>query len=429
MLASDDFKKIEVENSIYWFNANLGLVCIGPSKKSDFDKLLTNDFFKLKQNLANQKKSTSKSIILLITEKCNLACSYCYSQGGIRNPKKMDFNTAKKVIDYQINSIEEGTGNKNLVIFFHGDGEPTQNFDLIKDVTAYVKLECGIKGIIPTFKLFTNGVFNNEISQFIINNNFNLIVSIDGVEHIHDKHRYFDDGRGSFSYMIENSRNLIRNKINIRARFTVTEHNVNKMLDTVIFLKNEGFKGIVFEPVKKSIRTIENSIKPVDFDCYTSSLCRCIEYGYTNSIDIGCFHELRHSSIWERVKSKNSSFCGASGNFFLVSPDGDIRSCFESNANPYTYGHISDNSLIINQQSLKKLQLRTVDNITKCSECYAKFSCAGGCSYNSIIKNNQYMDIDTSYCKSNKSIIAKTIDVIYKNAHLDKNEILSLYEI
>lgn len=45
-----------------------------------------------------------KQITLVITEQCNLDCAYCYENR--KSFKKMDFGTAKKIIDKELTDEE-----------------------------------------------------------------------------------------------------------------------------------------------------------------------------------------------------------------------------------------------------------------------------------------------------------------------------------
>lgn len=74
-----------------------------------------------------------KSIMLLVTYKCNLRCTYCYE------PKKLDFkmSTAKAmdIISQQLNLLDDAVD--TFEIQFMG-GEPLLEFPLIKEVSEWV---------------------------------------------------------------------------------------------------------------------------------------------------------------------------------------------------------------------------------------------------------------------------------------------------
>lgn len=71
-----------------------------------------------------------KTILLTITNKCNLNCIYCYE--GMKNSKEMSFEIAKGIIEKELGEDENGIH----LIEFHG-GEPFLNFSLMKQVCEW----------------------------------------------------------------------------------------------------------------------------------------------------------------------------------------------------------------------------------------------------------------------------------------------------
>ena len=66
------------------------------------------------------------TLMLTVTEKCNLNCVYCYE--GVKSEKIMPFEVAKKAVTDTFNLLDESD---TLIITFHG-GEPLTAFGLIK---------------------------------------------------------------------------------------------------------------------------------------------------------------------------------------------------------------------------------------------------------------------------------------------------------
>lgn len=144
------------------------------------------------------------NLILQVTQNCNLRCEYCvysgkYNQREHQN-RKMTFDIAKKGIDFLLAHSKE---RDNIYIGFYG-GEPMLEMDLIKKCVKYAKMVFEGKKIF--FNYTTNGtLFTEEILDFIVENNFNIMVSVDGPKDIHDKFRKFArNGQGSYDILIHN---------------------------------------------------------------------------------------------------------------------------------------------------------------------------------------------------------------------------------
>ncbi|MDY8095858.1 radical SAM protein [Paenibacillus polymyxa] len=140
---------------------------------------------------------------LIVTEQCNLRCSYCpYSTESTdlyrsHRDKKMTRETADMSIKYFLDNVKDGSG-----IGYYG-GEPFLNFDIIKYVTNKVKTNLKEQKII--FSVTSNlNVFSKEIAKFLVENNFILVVSLDGPQEVHDCNRRSHNGKGTFSNLMKN---------------------------------------------------------------------------------------------------------------------------------------------------------------------------------------------------------------------------------
>ena len=143
-------------------------------------------------------------IILQVTQNCNLRCEYCVYSGNYKNrahaEQWMPFEVAKKAIDYL---IQHSLDSKRITISFYG-GEPLLAFELIKKSVLYA-MERG-EGRDIGFSFTTNGtLLTMDKMDFLIKYDFNILVSLDGPEKIHDIHRKFATNKtGSFKSVYNN---------------------------------------------------------------------------------------------------------------------------------------------------------------------------------------------------------------------------------
>lgn len=149
-------------------------------------------------------------LVLQVTQNCNLRCEYCAYSGSyfnrIHTAKRMPLDVAKQGVDFLIShSIDQ----KEVHVGFYG-GEPLLEFDLIRQVVEYVETEYAGKKV--NFGLTTNATLLTEKTiPFFVEKNFHIMISMDGPEEIHDKHRRFVNGRGSYEILMHNLQLLQQN--------------------------------------------------------------------------------------------------------------------------------------------------------------------------------------------------------------------------
>lgn len=143
-------------------------------------------------------------LILQVTQNCNLRCDYCVYSGKYNtrthSNKKMNFDLAKKGIDYLLSHSRDAW---DISIGFYG-GEPLLEIDLIKECVKYVEsMELGKE---VHYSMTTNAtLLNNENVDFLVQHDFNILVSLDGPKEIHDINRRFAiSGKGSFDVLKNN---------------------------------------------------------------------------------------------------------------------------------------------------------------------------------------------------------------------------------
>lgn len=160
-----------------------------------------------------------------ITENCNLRCKYCVFNGHYRNWRElsrrdMDFETARKGLDYVFSLIKERQ-KREFAIGFYG-GEPLLNTGTMKKIVSYGKEL--FAGWHLRFNMTTNlTLLDDDMLDFLVENNFILLVSLDGGRENHDAKRVFPDGRGTFDTVYRNlERIAARDRDYFRARVSIS---------------------------------------------------------------------------------------------------------------------------------------------------------------------------------------------------------------
>jgi uncharacterized protein len=344
-------------------------------------KLLKDlDTVEIPKNFTSGQKFIPGGLTLSPTSACQLACSYCYINGG-DNPRDLDEITAKASILYNINKTIEA-GRKNFKLEFHGQGEPTSNWKLFKFATEFTKEQCTLRELECSFSVVTNGVLNDSQIAFLKDNNFGVGVSIDGFSEENDVHRPMRNKGSAFKFAFRTIKKFDEIKIDYGIRGVVTSLNVETISDFVKFIgENTSCKYVEFEPLSQVGRAITTGINGVEITKYISN--------FRKALTVGKEYEIKVSSSMRMDTKYKPSFCGAYGGFlnFVVNTEGYISSCYEvldiedPRSNVFVYGKYDKqkNDFEIYEDKVKFLEGLNPNSFNHCQTCFAKWHCAGGC--------------------------------------------------
>ncbi|MFB3887386.1 MAG: radical SAM protein [Thermodesulfobacteriota bacterium] len=148
--------------------------------------------------VASDVRSRRTLTILEITQRCNLRCGYCTFGGGFSDHRKLNGRMMSSAVLMAAidDAVRCATGLEELSIGFYG-GEPLAAFPLIISAVRYARQQAGDKKI--RFSLTTNAtLLDRTKAEFLRDNEFSVLVSVDGPRVMHDRYRIYPGGRGSF---------------------------------------------------------------------------------------------------------------------------------------------------------------------------------------------------------------------------------------
>ncbi len=161
-----------------------------PEIESEFRDILNG------RSAAELYRRHTPGIALVVTQSCNLGCSYCLAKQGSFGIAINKMHPSE-VID-RIDDLFSQHENIDFIKFF--GGEPTLRMDLINDICSHVTKTLG-KNV--HFALTTNGTGNaSKHLETWRKYHISVSVSIDGPREIHDAERKTISGRGSYDQAV-----------------------------------------------------------------------------------------------------------------------------------------------------------------------------------------------------------------------------------
>ncbi|SES73665.1 uncharacterized protein SAMN05660297_00447 [Natronincola peptidivorans] len=353
----------------------------------EIDSLINNNLLYSQENYLEHeafknRTTVVKALCLHIAHDCNIRCKYCFaSQGNFQGERSlMTSDVGKKAIDFLLLN----SGNRtNLEVDFFG-GEPLMNFNVIKEIIDYSKEKEKAYNKNIRFTITTNGVaLNNTMMEYINENMFNVVLSIDGRKEINDFMRYTVNGEGTYDLIVPKLKEMasLRNHENYYVRGTFTRYNLDFAQD-VLHLADLGFKHISVEPV---VATDENdyAIKEEDLPkIFQQYEYLAEEYIKRKNSDknFNFFHFMIDLNQGPCV-IKRLLGCGAGAEYLAVTPDGELYPCHQFVGDKkFSLGDIHQKTL--NTSIYESFSNAHVYNKEACNNCWAKFYCSGGCHAN-----------------------------------------------
>ena len=195
-------------------------------------------------------------IVFEVTTGCNFKCKYCcygdlYETFASRETGNLDFNTAKILLDFisrESYSKYNHQINTPLVLSFYG-GEPLLNFPIIEKIVNYAK-SLNFIGRFLQFSLTTNASLLKKHIDFFVENNFSLLISLDGDKQ-NNAYRVFASGSQAYDNVIENLE-FVRNKYPDyfeSIRFNAVFTNLSDTESVLNFFANEFGKTPTISPL------------------------------------------------------------------------------------------------------------------------------------------------------------------------------------
>lgn len=294
------------------------------------------------------------NIDLFITERCNLACEYCFAP---KSDNDLTFEAGKKILDCMF----ELTPSRMTVTFF--GGEPFLLPELMLELMDYATTlwKENVK-----FHVVTNGTYyNEEIFRKLRQYPFSIQVSLDGDEKTHMEHR-----GGDFEKICLNTLNILAIFPEASVRMTFTPKTVGRLAMNVQFLHQKlGFKRIMHHAV------MEADWQEEDIQKYMYQLTQIYNYRRWvlrsgEQLEIAFID--KPLGILNGEAKPDTVFCEAGRSYAAMLPNGDVYPCHRAaSARIFQLGNIFEEIPFI------RGVFQTMDkNFTGCSKnCEASATC------------------------------------------------------
>lgn len=405
----------------------------------------------IEYNLLNLKQLTIE-----VTDACNLKCKYCgygelYAGYDKREAKYLDFNKIRILIDYLIDLWNKGIPDSQCpqtYISFYG-GEPLLNMSLIIQVVNYIKSRNITREIV--FSITTNAILLDKYIDYLVENDFHVLISIDGDRHNHS-YRVDHSGNNSFDRVYNNIK-LLQQKypefFNLNVNFNAVLHNRNTISEILGFIYSEfskkpriaelntsGIRPDKLVQFNKMYRNKQDSINQ-SIDC--DSLIQNLGVGVPSTNDLLLYLHQYSGNVFrnyndllvdpDKIQHTPTGTCSPFSKKMFLTVNGKILQC-ERIDHSFALGFVSDSGVEIDTELIAHKFNTFLDLMQKqCSQCYRKNNCSQCVYYipKLISSNptcNAFMDksafkLYESYCLTHLQTHPYLYDTLMRDVHLE----------
>ncbi|MEJ2402931.1 MAG: radical SAM protein [Candidatus Thiodiazotropha sp.] len=322
--------------------------------------------------------SLLSNIILLVAQRCNLNCSYCYANGGHYGEAQQ--RMPEEILQCTLERLLPLAAPRITLSFF--GGEPLLNLPLMRRAVILARQHGEEMGKAVRFALTTNGTLLNEAAvEFIREHIHSLAVSLDGEEGVNDEARRFRRGEKSVhAQVMEGLARLRAAGVPFALRATLTPANASRTVKSARHLVAQKPVALRMLPDfggSDWSATNLSSLVEGFATLHEDALEHVLDGGQPHGAEglYALLDNRLHGQVRERP-------CGAGNVMLAVAADGSVYPCDHFvGRSEYCMGRVQDRDFPspeftrVQQQLEAKMQASR----TACGNCPVHNLCGGEC--------------------------------------------------
>lgn len=315
-----------------------------------------------------------KGAVLLMTNRCNLRCAYCYAAAGEKPAEDMPLALALQAVDTVAANAEEA-GMASFDLTFHGGGEPAQHWNVLEQTVRYARR----KRLRSHIVLSSNGLWSEKQRGFLLHNLDGLSLSFDGIKQVQNAQRPTAGGGGSFAGVMKTIHAMDRMNFPYNIRMTWTAGHESQFAESVRFICAETeCRRIQVEPAYRTGRGGWTNPDPLEADAFIST--------FREALDVAEHYNAELMYAGARLWLTVCSFCTAAESALVVRPDRKLVACYEVTdarhplAKFFTIGRLDATGPVLDERCMQRLTRMRQERLALCSDCFCVWHCAGDCS-------------------------------------------------
>jgi uncharacterized protein len=319
-----------------------------------------------------RKKTRKMSVWFQLTDVCNLRCPYCYIH---KKPTHMDLELGKVLIGKLVDDSARA-GIEEVIIKLAG-GEPTLRWSEGRALIDWAEKQFFDSSVRVKFHIITNAtILPESLLDYLAAGKLGISVSLDGVGKWHDRQRFYQNGRGSFSDVEKNLESLLSRGLQPPILTTVSRENLHGITELAEYCwqRDLGFRFGLYRETATSPLDLRNNNAEVIHE-----LMKCYSWmeEHLPVRDLSLCHQFCDVNF-RTPKVRN---CGIGVSGVTVTSDGKFCLCQSEMSDVLGDVQKSDFVQVMKTQKFFSLAESRIDRYPFCAECVWRHVCSGGCPY------------------------------------------------
>lgn len=325
---------------------------------------------------------TLNTVIIKLTNACNLACTYCYDFEKMEHSRRLESDTALRAIAQALELCEG-----KLCVILHG-GEPMLLWNMVEELVQQGEDMARVRGKKILFTGQTNMTrLSQRIVDFSLGHDISWGISLDGPAGMHDRFRIRHDGQGSYAMFqasLKKHPEFVRRS---GVMSTITQINQGNLLEIARFFRDLGMASwdwSLFQPIGRGRDGMNQ------FEIDSQVLCQAWDELF-RAVEAGEFAGFPVMPIKKYLDNflggpgNNMCMrpkCGAARDLLSISADGTIEACdcIDPTGPLSGLGHMDTGNLADARESATARAIRSRDvQREACGDCIWYGVCGGTC--------------------------------------------------
>lgn len=256
--------------------------------------------------------------------------------------------------------------------------------------------------------LTTNGtIMNEKIIKLFKENDFEFVVSIDGLEDIHTRNRPYISGKSSYKDVEKNIYRLRESFDKMIANMVVTKEDIPYTVKSVQKLWDMGIDYVNIALCTSGEGVYSNE----DYMQWHEQMKILADMTYKNILNGTRKLVLNYIDLINTIHNRKPRInCGLFTNgVFTFSPSGDSYRCYKAvGNNKYKLGNIDDKNLELLEGTMEK------SHIDKCTKCWGQLLCKDGCAYENESFKGDINTPNEEWCNRIKILATESLRIYAK---------------